>query len=60
MERPVTPSPGNASRTASSGGAENPPARYVGPLPLYNYIENLIMNFCLFILKKAGGGCGHF
>lgn len=47
-ERPVTLSPGNASRTASSGGAGNPPVRYVGPLSetlFKNHIENLIKIF---------------
>lgn len=50
-ERPVTPSPGNASRTASSGGAGNPPVRYVGPLSetlFKNHIENLIKIFFIF------------
>lgn len=49
-ERPVIPSPGNASRTASSGGAGNPPVRYVGRLSkkiFKNHIEKLMMKFCL-------------
>lgn len=33
-ERPVIPSPGSASRTASSDGWENPPARSVSSLGL--------------------------